>query len=656
MKTPALHQGLATYQQWKARVIRGLEELVRWLESQRRATPMARQQIQNARERILGDRLTIAVASSSQRGKTELINALFFSELGDRLLPVGSDNDSPCPIEILWDDRRNESYLRLLPIETRALDISLCELKDDPKFWVHYPLSIERPEQATCTLKEILEYKKVSMSEAARLGLSSDELVPQNQPSGGHVQIPKWRYAIISLPCPLLEQGLAVLSAPGIEVLGSEPELGQRLIPAASAVLFVLAYDQGVSRDDLRLWQNHLKGFQSSRQRAMLVILDHVDRAWKANGDAASVNGAIIEKKRQSAEALGIEQDLVVPVSARRGLLAWLRKDDALLRRSAMPALERQIVLRMLETRRRAVGEIIESEIAQVLERNRSHIASRIARLKSQLDELERLTARTEQVVARLLDSTRLEQERYLRAVQQFHESRDMLVKETAESRRALERERIESIIDRAQQALLRRKTTLGLNRAMRSLFDELGRTMQGIGSESERIRKLVREVYDELRNQLGVEISTPKVFTPLKYQVEIELLFQEVHAFQGSLETILSSRGAVIARFDEQIVSRARVLFEQLRLAHEDWLREALEPLAGGIRAHKEGMEKRLGTLQRVSDSRDMLKQRIQAMQGQYVEFAQVLTALRNIQNALHADPTAEQGLGQRPRLVSGG
>jgi DNA repair ATPase RecN len=190
----------------------------------------------------------------------------------------------------------------------------------------------------------------------------------------------------------------------------------------------------------------------------------------------------------------------------------------------------------------------------------------------------------------------------------------------------------------------------------MRSLFDELGRTMQGIGSESERIRKLVREVYEGFRNQLGLEISTPKVFAPLKYRVEIELLFQEVRAFQRSLETILSSRGAVIARFDEQIVSRARVLFEQLRVAHEDWLREALEPLANGINSHKAAMEKRLDTLQRVSDSRDQLKQRIQAMQGQYVAFAQVLTALRNIQNALNADPTAETGLEQRPRLVSGG
>lgn len=654
MQIPALHQGLETHKSWQDRIVRALDELERWLESHRRATPQARQQIERARTRILAGRLSVAVAAACHRDRVELINTLFFPEHSARLLP--EHTESPCPIEILWDAERNESYLRLLPVETRALDVPFSEISSDPRFWVHYPLQVEHPDQASGTLQEIFDTKLVSMREAARLGLSSDGLPPQGQPASGSIRVPKWRYARVSLPHPLLRQGLTVLSAPGIEALGSEPDLTQKLLPSAAAVVFVLAYDEGVSRDDLRVWQHHLKGFQSSRQRATVVALDKVDRAWDTQHDTAKVNAQITEQRRQTAAALGIDQELVVPISARQGLLAKRRKNEALLRRSALPALERQIVLRILDTRHREVGEIITAEVAQLLERNRNRVSSRIVRLKAQLDELEDLIAKTEQVISKLLESTRVEEQRYLDAVERFQNARNGLVAETAQSHRLLDPEQIRSLVDRSMRALGRSWTTPGLNREMRSLFNEMRQTMQTIGSESERIRKLVREIYREFSEEVGIEISKPKVFVSLQYRVEIELLYQELDAFQRRPEAYLASRRSLIARFDERIVSRAMALFEHLRAAHEDWLREALEPLANGIQEHKRTMEGRLETLTRLNESRERMNQRVRSMQDQYVASAQVLTGLRNIQNALQADPAANQGLGRRPQLVSQG
>jgi len=64
------------------------------------------------------DRLTIAIVGEYSRGKTELINALFFGDLGRRLLPSTPGRTTMCPVEIGYDARRMPS-LRLLPIETR---------------------------------------------------------------------------------------------------------------------------------------------------------------------------------------------------------------------------------------------------------------------------------------------------------------------------------------------------------------------------------------------------------------------------------------------------------------------------------------------------------------------------------------------------------
>ena len=178
---------------------------------------------------------------------------------------------------------------------------------------------------------------------------------------------------------------------------------------------------------------------------------------------------------------------------------------------------------------------------------------------------------------------------------------------------------------------------------------------MQSIATESERIRRLVRETYQIFREGFGFDLTMPKVFLPMKYRVEIELLYQEMDGFRRSPRMIFASRGMVTRRYNQRLVSRAQVLFDQLRVAFDGWIRDSLQPLAEEIQDHKQMMEKRLENLQRIGRSKNALQKRIDDMQTQYVGFAQELTALRNIHNALHYDPLTEQEAPQRPRLVVG-
>jgi len=655
MQAPAVQQRLTTYQQWKTRVARAVAELETWLEEHRRATPRACEQLHEALAGLAGDRLTVAFVAEFSRGKTDLINAIFFSDLGAGLLPATAGCATACPTELLWDAERNEAYLRLLPVETRAQDTPIAQLKSNPKQWVHYPLNLQGPEQMAGTLKEILQTKQVSMAEAARLGLSSSGLTPEGQPVMETVEIPKWRYAIVSFPHPLLKQGLVILDTPGVDALGNEPELTISMLPAAQAVLFVLSAETGVTRTDLEIWQHHLKGFQTGRQRAMLVALNKIERLWEQPPDGADSDAVIAARRRGVAEALGIAEEVVFPVSAQQAQAAKTRRDETLLRRSAVPALERHLATKMLESKHQYLIDAIDAGVGQVLDRNRNRVASRITRVKSQLEELEQLRDKSQDVIAQLLERTRREQERYLKGVQQFQQRREELLTETRHCRRLLENESIEAMVERAHTELVRSWTTVGLTRAMKGLFDELRRAMQTVAAESERIRKLVRETYQVFREDFEFELATPKVFVPMKYRVEIELLYQEVEAFRRSPSMALSGQGMVIRRFHQQMVSRAQVLFDQLRVAYDGWIRDTLQPLAEEIQEHKLMMEKRLENLQRIGRSKDALQKRIDDMQAQYLGFAQELTALRNIYNALHYDPLTEQEAPQRPRLVAG-
>ncbi|HYN79363.1 MAG TPA: hypothetical protein VES73_16395, partial [Lamprocystis sp. (in: g-proteobacteria)] len=201
---------------------------------------------------------------------------------------------------------------------------------------------------------------------------------------------------------------------------------------------------------------------------------------------------------------------------------------------------------------------------------------------------------------------------------------------------------------------MVRSWTTPGMGNAMKGLFDELRRAMQVIATESERVRKLVRETYDAFHRDFGFEVVAPKVFTPMKFRVEIELLYQEVDAFRRSPGLALAEQGVVIKRFHEEMVSRARVLFDQLRGAFDTWIRDTLQPLAEQIEEHKIVMERRLDNLQRLGRSKDDVQKRISDAHSDYVEFARQLTALRNIHSALHQDPVAERPAVARPRPVA--
>jgi hypothetical protein len=655
MQTPIMQQRLAAYRQWKIRVSRAVLEFESWLETEGQATAEVRERVRHTLLSLDKDRLTIAFVAEFSRGKTELINAIFFADYGRRLLPSSAGRTTMCPTELLWDEERNEAYLRLLPIQTRAQDIPLAKLKADAKQWVHYPLHVQDAEQMASTLNEIQQSKTVSMAEATRLGLSTFGLRPDAHPSGSQVEIPKWRHAVVSFPHQLLKQGLVILDTPGLNALGSEPELTLNMLPTAQAILFVLAADTGVTRSDLEMWQHHLKGFQTGRQRGIVVALNKIDVLWDELQEVPAREAAIEKQRSSTAETLGIPIEVVFPVSAQKALLAKIRGDESLLRLSTLTALESHLSRKMLESKHQLLQAALETDIGQLLERNRARVSSQINEIKAQLQDLEQLREKSDDVIQHLLEKTRQEQELYLKGVRQFQAGREELILETRLSRQALAPETIDALIEKAHRDMLHSWTTHGLSRAMRNLFDELRRAAQAVNGESERIRKIVRTTYQRFGEDLGFALTPPKVFVPMKFRVEIELLVQEVDAFRKSPAMALSDQALVIKRFHEQMVSRGRILFEQLRATFDAWVRDALQPLASQIQDHKQIMEKRLENLQRIGRSKDNLQGRIDELQREYVELAKQLTALRNIYNALHYDPLADDQRTRKPHLIAG-
>ncbi len=653
MEKVRFQEQLQAYEQWKKDVINTIEEYGPWLEENGMSSGDVQQRIDHTLEALRSDKLTIAFVAEFSRGKTELINAIFFADFGRRLLPSDAGRTTMCPTEIFYDDARDEAYVRLLPIETRLQDTSLAQLRKDAKQWVHYPLETDSVEQMQAALSEVIQTKTVSLEEAKHLGLYSPDLHPHQSQPPEMVEVPKWRHALISFPHHLLKKGLTILDTPGLNALGTEPELTLNMLPAAQAVLFVLGADTGVTRSDMEIWQHHIKGFQSGRQRGLMVVLNKIDTLWDDLRESEAVNDAIRGQQRNTAGLLGLEPRAVFPVSAQKGLLAKIKNDTPLLDKSGLLDLENFLGQDVLGIKQQIILETVGSDVGQMLDNSRSLLSGKLNDTKRQLEELEELSDKSDDVITNLMEKTRSEQAQYLRDVETFQHSRKQLKQQADQLSQTLNLEVLNEIIERCRKEMTNSWTTSGMKTAMKNLFEEIRRTMLNVVTQSEQTRKLIRSIYRKFQNEHGFAVVQPKMFSIVKYRVELELLHQEAEVFRNSPVTAMMEQNFVVKRFFSALVNRAREIFQHADEEIDGWLSSTLEPLVIQIKDHKEMMEKRLNNLQKIGQSRNTLQYRILELQEQYTELARQLTALRNMANRIKSARPLHQGERPKPKLV---
>lgn len=654
MERSRLETQLKAYEQWKADIIRTVKLYYSWLSKHRLATDESEKRIRECLASLYSDRLTIAFVAEFSRGKTELINAIFFSDFGRRLLPSTAGRTTMCPTELFYDQQADQSYVRLLPIETRLQDTSIRDLKRKPALWVTYPLNLDSADQVEDCLQEVVKTRKVTLAEAVRLGMYDPQQHPSQSRPPDFVEIPKWRHAMISFPHPLLKQGLTILDTPGLNALGSEPELTLKMLPSAQAVLFVLAADAGVTRSDLEMWQNHIKGFQRSRQRGLIVVLNKIDTLWDELQDETSINDAISRQRNHTAQILGVNRKAIFPVSAHKGLLGKIKGDDKLMEQSRLLNLEHYLSNDILDSRQEIIKDTVTAEISQMVENTRGIVATKLNGIQAQLDELRQLSGKSQEVIEHMMTKTRAEQADYMRNVNSFQASRKILKEQATTLRDALDLKKLERSITATHNTMADNWTTLGLKSSMRTLFDDMRSDMQVVVDQSEQARKLIRSIYRRFQNEHGFSVVQPKMFSIMRYRVELEMLYQEAEIFRKSPVTAMTEKHFVVKRFFVAMVSRAKDIFFQARQEVDSWLSTALEPLTFQIREHKEQMERRLLDLQKISRSRDTLDSRVTELKNQHNAVAKQLTILRNIHNTLNTSyPLAEEAR-PKPKLVS--
>ena len=494
MSSEQFVESISEFERWKSSIATELTNFQAWVNRNQLTDHEHSDRIQDMLDALNTEYLTIAFAGEFSRGKTELINAIFFADYGQRILPSQAGRTTMCPTELFYDNQSKSNYLRLLPIETRLQDIPLSEYRESLGYWVEVPLETESPEEMAQAMQSITQTKTVSRVDALALGFDAS-MLDESEEDPEKVEIPAWRHALVSFPHPLLRQGLRILDTPGLNALGSEPELTFNLLPQAQAVVFVLAADAGVTASDLQIWEDHIEQLKTRPNLGLYAVLNKIDVLWDELSGRKKTEKAINRVIRQTARHLKIPDSDILPVSAQKALLGKVKQDKALSLRSQINEVENVLSSTILGNKEKAMWDGIIEQSTHFIQDSQQVLRARRDQLAKQRDELRGVQGDQESELKQLLESSRETQAEFKKRYLTLKPSQRLLERQSEILVRAISKETLEDINQRTVHDLVESRTSIGMMRTIKRYFQAIENVMAEYCREAELSNKMAESM-----------------------------------------------------------------------------------------------------------------------------------------------------------------
>lgn len=609
----------AAYSEWRKALVDSICDYRSWLNEQELNDAQIEQRISGLLERLREDKLNVAFVAEFSRGKSELINAIFFADHGQRLLPSSAGRTTMCPTELLYDASKPSS-IQLLPIETRAMDATTTEYKRYPDEWKLVEFDMNSSDSMAEAFKEVSGTKTVTLEEAEKYGLydpSSEEDALHVNKDGKTIDIPCWRYAIINFPHPLLEQGLVILDTPGLNAIGTEPELTLNMLPNAHAVLFILAADTGVTKSEIDVWRQYISGTRW-KQKGRLAVLNKIDGLWDELKNEAEIEKEITKQVKVTADLLGLESKQIFPTSAQKGLLAKVNGDAALLKQSRLPELEKALSDELIPSKKEIVRDNTKSELEDLVNNSNMILESRITGVVDQLEELRGLRGKNEDVVEHMMNKVKVDKENFEKGLQRFQALRSVFSQQTNKLFTLLGMEALKMKVHNTRETMVAASFTKQIREAMDSFFVELKSRLVQSDVQIDEIKKMMDVMYDKFAKEHGLRKSEPPAFSTLRYQKELAKLERAYkEQFNTTFNMIANEKMTLTSKFFETLASRVIHVYEVANRDVENWLKAVIAPMESQVREHQLQLRRRLESIKRIYKATDTLEDRITELEN---------------------------------------
>ncbi|WP_431098038.1 dynamin family protein [Polaromonas aquatica] len=597
---------------WRREFALRLKLLAEWMKDHDLLDAAVEERLQRLESQVRSDKVMVAFVAEFSRGKSELINAIFFAGYGRRIMPASAGRTTMCPTELGYD-ADVPPCLRLLPIETRLQKQALMEWRAVPEKWTRIDLDVNDPAQLAQALEKVAEVRHVTQDEARSLGFWHDSSPEDNPRVGadGLIEVPKWRHALINIAHPLLKQGLVILDTPGLNAIGAEPELTVSLIPQAHAVVFILAADTGVTKSDLAIWREHLIT-EGDGTDARLVVLNKIDTLWDALSTPEQIQAQIDKQRATSAEILGLPESQVIPVSAQKGLVAKVTRDKALLESSHLPTLELALGQGVMGQRQKILRTAVSGGIGEL--RTEAGRAMHIRRrdLAEQMIELRGLRGKNVSVIKHMRSRIEQEQAEFDTSGSKIHAVRSVHLKLLRDVFTLLSTPTLKAELAELTHALKQPGIKLGVKKAYGQTFSRLREGLQKSQIMSSEIQSMLTASFRQLNAEFSFSLQAPKEPELIRYEQDLEQIERSHLQYLGVGNVLRLSQPEFSERLVRALATRLRVVYESALGEVELWNKSAASQLDAQLRERRRNFGRRLEAIERIQQAASGLDERI--------------------------------------------
>ena len=621
--------------QWRDAVRERLDDLAAFLAEQGPSDATEQSQLASLRQRLSTDKLVVAFVGEFSRGKSELINAIFFADTGRRVLPATPGRTTMCPVE-LSHDPAHPITVSLLPIATRLAGASLAELRRDPQAWTHVPLDATRPEHLSSALREVMGTQRVSVAESLALGLW-DESNADNNPTpddSGRVEVPAWRHALVNYPHPLLRQGLVVLDTPGLNALGAEPELTLSLLPSAHATVFMVGADTGVTQSDMAIWRDHL----GSRQGAAFVVLNKIDALRDPLLTPPQVAAHIEAQRSATAHLLGVPVHRVFALSARQALVARVEADAQGLAASGIAEFEAALSAELLPQRQQVLRRLIDDTVSQLQQRAARRLGDARRQIAEQMLELRGLRGKSSSRLRTIRQ--RIEQEAL-----EFEHCHSRLVALRGLHSRLLDtaldglsEDQLKAEVDNLVADIKGSVLKLGARKAFIAACARLRARLRQASTQAQEIRDMLAGTFSHLNAEFGFGLVLMPGPDLSRFSDELNTIERSYTQYLGLGQALRLSQPQFMSQFRRMLLARLDPAWDGARSDIESWNGAMTTHVEVQLHERRRSFQKRAEALSRIRGASDELELRIADLEQQDAQLQTRIERLAVVAQAVQA------------------
>jgi hypothetical protein len=635
-ESSALAHGIERFSAWRESVALALGEFATWLQETAREDATNLRALKTMQERLDTDYLTLAFVAEFSRGKSELINALFFGDFDERIVPSGAGRTTMCPTEFLWDGKQVPS-IRLLPIETRRKEVTVSDLKKQPQLWHQFEFDPTESSSIKQAIAKVCETRLVPFEEAHALGLPA--LDNNNKSNLQVAEIPRWRHAIVNYPHPLFLQGLRIIDTPGLNAIGAEPELTHSMLPSAHGVVFLLAADTGVTVSDLEIWKSHI---QTSQLRC--VVLNKIDGLWDGLRSDATIQTEIARQIASVANHLSVPVEQVFALSAQKALAARVKGLPEQLKRSNIEHFERKLANDLLPIRYDLIGKQINQDFGQVFQSVRWKLTENQRLLSDQEFELTSLRGKNRHAIAHAAKKIKLEKEGFEAGLRLMQGLRSVHKKQTQKLLSSLGMDNLKRHVRQARDGMQASSFSPTLQSAMRQMIESAHGDMAAAEKELTDLGQMMKVMYQQFNDQFGMRLPAPANFTLKPKMEQIEQIMGLFNNQFGLLSLLTHEKWILTRKFFESIALELKKVYVAAVVETGTWLRSLLDPIESQLSAQQAQLKNRMTSVKRVLEASDSLEASIKTLGDDQAVLESQLAHIARLSAQIHSKLTARE------------